>query len=397
MSRAETVQSSLARVLGVIFVFAFVAVLVGGVLPGTVSAGQVTTRSITMSSSAGSATGVTYTVTFTPATSITNPDILVDFCSNDPLIGDTCTATAGTDVPNFTSASASAGWTLTTIGSNRGVKLTTTTLSTTASTPITITLSGVTNPSNVPNGSAGVGIFYGRVLTYPHNGAGSNTSASPGSYTDYGGVAMSTASNISITSKVFETLSYCVYQGGTCGTPPTLALGNTTTGALDSSTTYVNSNAQYSIATNAASGVNITMTGTTLCRPGGTCTTGTNAFTISAMTTNAARSVGTEQFGACLNSNSLPSGVTIPAQYKDSTAANCNGITTGTYSGSSTFGFNDSASTGGTNNAAGSQIFTSTGPISSYVGNFTFLGDVSTTTEAGIYTTSLNTVATGTF
>lgn len=376
------------RSLGAIFAVAFVAVLLGGVLPGTVDAGQVTARSITMSSSAPSATAVTYTVTFTPATSLTHPDVILDFCSNDPLIGDSCTATAGTDVPNFTSAAAS-GWTVTTIGSNRGIKLTTGSVNFTAATPTTITVTGVTNPSNTAS-------FYGRALTYTTGGAGANTSASPGSYTDYGGIALSTTSNISITSKVFETLSYCVFQSS-CGTPPALTLGDPTTGALSISNAYANSNAQYTIATNAGSGVNVTMTGTTLCRPGGTCTTGANAFTISAMTTNAAKSIGSEQFGMCINSNSLPSGVTVATQYKDSTAANCNSISTGTYAGSSTFGFNDSASAGGTNNAAGSQILSSTGSISSYTGTFTFLGDIAAATEAGIYTTSLNTVATGTF
>jgi hypothetical protein len=90
------------------------------------------------------------------------------------------------------------------------------------------------------------------------------------------------------------------------------------------------------------------------------------------------------------------SALTVPATYDD-TAANCNGITTGLYTGSSLFGFNDSASTGGTNNATGSQVMFSSGAIPAYTGNFAFLGDIAATTEAGIYTTSLNMVATGTF
>ena len=99
----------------------------------------------------------------------------------------------------------------------------------------------------------------------------------------------------------------------------------------------------------------------------------------------------------CVDSNSLPTGVSVASTYTDSTATKCHSLTTGTYSGSSTFGFNDSSSAGGTNNAAGSQVISSTGAIASYTGTFAFLGNISVTTVAGIYTTSLNMVATGTF
>ncbi len=392
MSRVETLRSSLGRSFGVIFLVAFIATIVGGVLPGTVSAGQVTSRSIAMSSSAPSASSVTYTVTFTPATSITHPDVILDFCSNDPLIGDSCTATAGTDVPNFSSAAAS-GWTVTTIGSNRGIKLTTSTVNFTAATPTTITVTGVTNPS-------ATNYFYGRILTYLTGGAGANTSVSPGTYQDYGGVALTTTSNISITSKVFETLSYCVFQSS-CGTPPALTLGDATTGALSVTSAYVNSNAQYTIATNAGSGAAVVMRGTTLCRSGtpSNCNTGSaSQYTITGIGgTSATSSVGSEQFGFCVNTTGATGGLAAQAPYND-TINNCNsGLTTGTYSGTSKFGFNDTTSTGGTNNATGSSVMTSTGAISSYTGTFSFLGNIAATTEAGIYTTSLNTVATGTF
>lgn len=371
--------------LALIFAFGL-----GSQLLPLASAAQVTNRSVTVSSSAPSATNVTYTLTFTPGTSITHPDIILDFCSNDPLIGDSCTATAGTDVPDFTSAAA-AGWTVTTIGGNRGVKLTTSSVSLTASTPATIVITGVNNPSNVgTNGS-----FYGRLLTYNNGGAGSNTSASPGSYVDYGGMALSTASNINVTSKVFETLAFCVFQTA-CGTAPALILGDPTTGALSISNAYVNSNAQYTIATNAANGVNITMTGNTLCRSTGVnCLTGASAFTISAVGGTASTSVvGNEQFGMCADVTG--SGLTVAGTYKD-TANNCHSLTTGVYAGTSLFGFNDVATTGGTNNAAGSQVISSSVAVPSYTGSFTFLGNINATTEAGIYTTSLNLVATGTF
>jgi hypothetical protein len=175
-------------------------------------------------------------------------------------------------------------------------------------------------------------------------------------------------------------------------------LGDPTTGALSTANAYVNNNAQYTLGTNAGGGVGVTMTGTTLCRPGGTCTTGANAFTISAIgNTAAAKSIGSEQFGMCADTTGATGGLAASVPYSDTINACHTGLTTGTYSGSSQFGFNDASSAGGTNNAAGSTLLTSTGAVSSYTGTFAFLGDIAATTEAGLYTTSLNLVATGTF
>jgi hypothetical protein len=127
--------------------------------------------------------------------------------------------------------------------------------------------------------------------------------------------------------------------------------------------------------------------------------TGAQAFTISAIGNTAAVSaVGTEQFGMCVDTTGVVGTLAAVAPYNDATANNCHtAISTGVYAGSSKFGFNDSASAGGTNNAAGSQIMASTADIPTYTGTFAFLGNIAATTEAGIYTTSLNLVATGTF
>jgi hypothetical protein len=359
---------------------------------------QVTARKIVMSVSTPSATAVTYTLTFTPATSLTNPDVIVDFCSNSPLIGDSCTATAGTDVPNMTSAAAST-WTVTTIGTNRGIKLTGT-HTFTAATPTTITITGVVNPSNVgTNGS-----FYGRVLTYASGTAGAATSVAPGTYTDYGGIALSTANNISITAKVFETLSFCVFTSSCGGTAPTANLGDTTTGALATSTAYINAQTQYTLASNAGTSVVVTMTGQTLCRAAtlsfANCPTGASAATISAIGTTATAvngaHFGTEQFGMCAGKNGSAA-LTVATAYND-TVNNCptTAQATGTYSGTSLFGFDDTSSTG-TNNAAGSTVLSSSGAVPTVTSNFAFAANIAATTEAGIYQSNLNLVATGTF
>jgi hypothetical protein len=244
-------------------------------------------------------------------------------------------------------------------------------------------------------------------LTYATGNASGYTPANTsgntpttGTYVDSGGIALSTAANISITSRVFETLAFCVFQT-TCGTPPALTLGDSTTGALSVSNAYVNNNAEYTIGTNAGGGVGVTMTGTTLCRSStpSNCNTGTpSAFTITSVgNTAAAKSIGSEQFGLCIDTTGATGGLAALAPYTDP-INNCHsGLTTGTYSGSSQFGLNDSTSAGGTNNVSGDQIMSSTGALASYTGTFAFLGDIAATTEAGLYTTSLNLVATGTF
>jgi hypothetical protein len=255
---------------------------------------------------------------------------------------------------------------------------------------------GFTNPSTATG-------FYARILTYATGNASgyapANTTGSTpttGTFVDYGGAALSTASNISVTSKVFETLTFCIFQTS-CGTAPALTLGDPTTGALSTSSAYINSNAQYTLATNAGNGIAVTMTGTTLCRSNGAnCLTGASQYTISAIgATPAVLSAGTEQFGMCADVTGSAA-LTVSSAYVDAINA-CHSLTTGTYAGTSKFGFNDAATSGGTNNAAGSTVLTSTGAVPAYTGSFAFLGDIAATTEAGLYTTSLNLVATGTF
>jgi len=391
------------------FLALFFATILAQILPMAITdavGGQITTRSITMSTSAASAQAE-YSLTFTPATTEAASSLVVDFCANDPLITDTCTFSAAT-VPTVASGITASTGTAGVLGSGTPIHtISVTTIALTSGTPITINFDAT--PSNkLTNPTTNVS-FYARVVTF--NG---NTAATSGSTTGYvpantsgntpqegslaidtGGIALSTAANITVTSNVFETLSFCVFQTS-CGTAPVLTLGAATTGALSTASAYDNSNAQYTIATNAGLGVSITMTGTTLCRPGGTCTTGANAFTISAIgTTAATKSIGTEQFGMCADTTGVTGTFAAVAPYND-TINNCHSLGTGVYAGTSKFGFDDTASTG-TNSPGGSQVLASTADVPTYTGTFTFLGDIASTTEAGIYTTSLNLVATGTF
>ena len=350
-------------------------------------AAQVASRSIELSDSSSGATGVTYAVTFTPATSITHPDVIIDFCSNSPIIGDSCTATAGTDTPNFSGASAGGSWTLTTIGSNRGVKLTTTTVSFTSGTPVTITLTGVTNPT-------AIGTFYGRILTYTTGGAGTNTSASPGSFTDYGGVALSTANVIAITAKVIESLTFCVSGSAitTCGTTtsPNLTIGHTigSNTILDNTATDT-AKAYAQTSTNAQSGVTVRMKDTSSATCGGLSSNGGSSCAIPAVGATAATiPAGTAKFGACVVAGSANTTAAVP--YND-TSGTC-----ATPGATTKYGLDDTSGTS-VISTFGSPIFSSSGALNQENDTMTFAATASLTTPAGIYTGNYALIATGTF
>jgi len=87
------------RVSAFVIVVGFALGLICQLLPAIASAAQITSRSMTMSTSAIS-TAATYTLSFTPVSSA--QELIVDFCSNDPLVSDTCSF-AATTVPTISS------------------------------------------------------------------------------------------------------------------------------------------------------------------------------------------------------------------------------------------------------------------------------------------------------
>lgn len=396
-------QAVAAVVVAVVAVVGIIPSLVGN---GVASAAEVTSRSITMTSSAPGATA-NYTVQFTTATTGNIQGVVVDFCANDPLPGDTCSTGSGTTLNGFTiggspSVTVNSGltgtWATTNSTAHTLIYSNASGGSVSSGTAISLTINNVTNPTS-NNSPAYPATFYARILTYATSGAATSyTSTSIGSPVDSGGDALSTVQSINITAKVFETLSFCVYTGS-CGTAPSLTLGDTTTGALSSSNTYVNANAKFDLATNAGSGVSVVMRGTTLCNTvGAACQSGTassNTITpipVGSSPTAMNGSTGTEQFGVCVDKNSSAA-LTIDSYYVDS-LANCHGLTTGILSTANTFGFDNANVTG----ASGSELVHSTGAVPSVTGGgFAFAANIAPTTEAGIYTTSLNMVATSTY
>ena len=383
-----------------------------------VQAAQMLSRSIKMSSSnpAAAALSNTYQVRFTAETTSLVKAIVVDFCSNDPIIGDaTCTAPTGFDVggttptivtstvtdPTLTATLGASGWT------GAGTNLITgsqyRTLTITNSTGVTPTggtsviafdMTNVTNPTTT-------GTFYARILTYGTTTTGYSP-GSEGSFIDYGGVALSTAAVITVTSKVAEALTFCVYVGS-CGTAANVLLGDshdvlsTTAPTTAAGATY---GVFYSLSTNASGGAVIYLKGNTLNSGGNLIpaagtryiynTTGTDFFGLceynSVLTVGSAPTVTSAYDGTGDGSGTCAANTT-----DDNTTAALSSI--GTSPNYTTFGF----TLANTNTTTyGDQLASIAAPGNS-VNAVVIAAGVNATQAEGVYTTTLQLIATGTY
>lgn len=194
--------------------------------PATVNAAQLTPRSIAMSTSEEGVTA-TYTITFTVPDTGTQDigSFRIEFCNNDPLPNETCTFTSGDNVPDLDAATLDSATFDDTGGTDECA-----TLSLTAVTAgdrhlditcnvvddisgdgnFTATVSGIVNPTNAtespnnPNNS-----FYARLYVYNTTTPTAIANPVTGDIHD-GGVALSTAEQLTITARVQEILEFCV-------------------------------------------------------------------------------------------------------------------------------------------------------------------------------------------
>lgn len=415
LSRSSAVIAAMALVL-----FASMPLFTNSVASAY---GLVTSRSIEMSDSSASATGVQYAVSFIPSvTSETIGGIVVDFCSNDPILGDSCSTTAALDASVTASpaispttptgfSTSSGTWVASTNGSSPYATLfvtntTAQTASATSSTPITFTITTAVNPTTSNS------TFYARILTYSTSAAAlAYTSTAVGTPVDAGGIALSTANNVVITAKVQEQITFCIYEttqtsgsspgagdGGNCsGTGSTVTLGNAN-GVLSSAGPFVDVGTHYDIQTNALHGAVIRFWGPVLTSGSNTIESSSLSGTGSVAATAYASTADAPQFGLCTYAVSgTTANLTAATTYNGGT--NCNTVTqTAGFgsvggNGSATFGFNiASASTYYGDTLA---TFPSAGGYAT--GDVAFLGNIANTTIAGIYTTTLKFIATGTY
>ncbi|MDB5175544.1 MAG: hypothetical protein JWM81_402 [Candidatus Saccharibacteria bacterium] len=400
------------------YTMAAVALLVGVAYPvfrpKTASAAQLLLRGITLSDSGvsggtittgvGSGTGVTYQVKFTTTTAADS--LIIDFCSQNPIIGDTCTVptamvTSGVGLAGVSGDITSPGWAATSASAGH-IELAKGSGSTAAAGVQSFNLTGITNTSTL-------GTFYARIYTYSDATFGSSTTAytlptAPGNYKDYGGIALSTNQIITITARVQEQLTFCV--SGTihsswtthgcdstqAADAPALTLGHgTPTPTLDS--TAIDTGSVYSqISTNATAGATIAMrnSNTTcggLSANGGTScdipAIGTGGYVIGTMV------IGTAAFGMSTGDGTPDTNgtgtLTADANYK-STGANTYGMDTET-----------TGDTGSVIGTFGDPVASSTAPLYRMDSTYTFAAVASLTTPAGIYTANIDLIATGKF
>jgi hypothetical protein len=399
------------------------------------AAGQLAQRSIRLSSAVAGATSTTYQIAFQPSATGLVKGVVVDFCDafTTPIIGLSCTSPTGFDITavvattnvtvmlDATAVPAAGGptggtndtanWTYTRANAGRTITLTNATGSTmTVSKWFVITINSITNPTDTDTNTAGTqtGTFYGRILTYANN-SGANSPAtysagSEGTYIDGGGIAMSLTSLLTITAKVQEQLTFCIYTSspgsnfcGT-GTGSSINVPTTATTPLSSSTVQTDSSAKFAISTNALNGAVVRMKGydpsnTSSLRY--TLTSGSNVIApFGASPGNGtcqadSASTSVEQFG--MRFSSVGSGLTANATF-------------GCSAGNHGWDGNTNTGTGGNGTANdnitatyGKQVATLAAPTAEVQSTMEFAAKSALTTPAGIYTIGLSFIATGTY
>jgi hypothetical protein len=390
------------------------------IVPSKAHASQLTSRKITLSSSAngtisvdaggnavtagagGNGTKAQHTVTFTMASSAaTVGSILIMYCDSPIPISSTCTTPTGLTAQNLTAATVVNSGGVTGAG-NFSIDTTTTN----AALP---TSGGVCNGASTTRTNcvaikAGSGQVQSGTPTFTiqYGGGGSDYITNPTTdnysfyariqvfqgtnYTtqvDYGSVAASTAQQIDITAKVQEVLNFSVGVGSPPGTLPgscgalsdsgALTLGDTN-GVLSLTTQY-DAHSYFRVNTN-------TLNGTVIQYSGDTLKSGANS--IAALSSEVTTAAGTEAFGLSFDSgdgNYSLTNLTRTSGYDEGNGA----------LGTAKFNY----STGSTTSPV--TLASSSGAVSCDTGAIRYIGDINTTTRAGIYTTTVTYIAIGTY
>lgn len=364
------------------------------------SAAQITARKLTVASSAngniavgaagtgGNGAQTKHTFDFT-TTGVSVGSIEFLYCTT-PLPGTTCTAPTGMAATTVTTVggSSASGWSLGTSGNAptaSRIRITHT-----AATIGTVNFAfgnGNTGTDYIKNPTADNQTFFVRITTYSDTAWTTSV--------DAGTVANSTAQQIDITAKVQETLNFSVGVGSPAGTLPAqgtsctpfsdsgaLVLGDATDGTLSFQQAY-DAHSYFRVSTNANGGTAIYYSGDTLKNPA------TNAITAIGAT-NAASAVGTSQFGLGIDSaDATANGYTLSSVAP--TAPYDEGDGTITNAGTAKFAYETSSIT------VPKQIAGAPNTIICETGSVRYLGNISTTTPPGVYTTTITYIATPTY
>lgn len=328
-----------------------------------VEAAQITNRKVTISNSAGAATGVTYTVSSSALPTTGTPVQSVEAKACTTASG-ACTTPSGFSVASSTLASqpsglgCASGWTNNT--ATAGSLRITATCASNPSGAVSIVWNGVVNVT------AQNTTFYLRVSTF--------SSTSWTGALDAGTVASSTAQQITLSGTMDESLTFCTgtsITGQNCGTAAGTAVSFGTFSSVAAST----GTSVMAAATNGVSGYSITVNGSTL-----TCTSCAGSPTIAALSSQTASSVGTPQFGANLKAN------TSPATFGADVAGPGSGTATANYNTANQYRFVTADSVASAAAATDADTYT-----------VSYIVNVPGNQAAGTYTATMTYICTATF
>src|SRR3989338_5021326 len=308
------------------------------------AAGTLTSRKITLGSSAISGTDREHKYDFTLSGTDNLGSIKFEYCT---AASGACGTVTGldTDAATIDAQTGATGFTVyatTTTTTVIGITLT----AASASGAVSYTFSGIINPSTTNQ------TFFIRITTY--------TAANFTCTDDTGVVAASTANQIDVSALVDETLTFCVYTGANCA-----AGGSTVNLGTLSASSHAASNfgtSKMDAATNANSGYAIAYAAAnTLTGPNGTITANAGSTQVA----------GTEEFGINLKNNTDPDVGIDPVGGSGSASAG--------YGTADSFKFNTS----------GEQVASASAATVSTTYNVSYVADISTITEPGTYQTTV--------
>jgi len=341
----------------ILSVISVLVLLAASLLPSPAFAAQITSRKLTLSTSAPS-TSATYTFNFTvptTGTAIKSLDILLCTTASGTCSSPTNVTTGASLSSQPTNLGAASGWTGT-FSTNNRLQIANSGNATNPSGSQTIVFGGITNPTTANT------TFYARITSY--SDATWNTTI------DAGTVAAATSTQIVVSATVPETLTFCTGTSGITSSSCSGATGSSVSlGTLTTSSTGAGTS-QIGITTNAGSGYSITINGTTL-------TSGSN--TIAALASPTTSSQGTAQFGVNLRGNTTPLVGSDPA-------GTGSGAPTSNYNTQNSFTFNNA-----------DQIATSAGADNFRLFTVSYIANITPVTPPGTYSTTLTYICTATF
>lgn len=449
MKQIRTMPKRLSAILAATVLMFWIAYPV--ISNNLVHAGQLQSRSLKLSSSAngtittdiagnavaagagGNGQKTKHTIKFTFATNnATDGSILVMYC-DDPIPQATCNTPTGMTATNLTAYTLIQG--STNLSTTNAYTLDTTTTNATINTAIgalgvcngattvrtncialkrssAATETGLPDPSFAFGGGSSDYItnpttdnysFFARIYIF------SNTSWTNANLVDYGSVAGAVAQQIDITAKVKEVLNFSVGDftslvapGAVCtplgaGTNGAVALGDVN-GVLAFTTAY-DVHTYFRLSTNTNGGVIVYYSGDTLKNGSNSIAAINSAGNPNTSPGTAAFSLyGSPQFGLAIDSSDTQGGngysftnLAAGAQYNTGNGNIQNPATSpGTATGAK-FAFDTTSTTTPVSFAS------SANPVGCDTGSVRYIGNISTATPAGIYTTTITYIATGTY